>query len=149
MTNRRGRHLAVVVMITLVGCGRGPTTTAPTTPAAGRPSPSASATPSPAGEGATSDSTIKDMMELEAFAPLEPGTYSIDADLDPSTPLRVVYDIPAHGWSQWIGAAKFSDQGTTCSSDGCPGNPSHVAVSITTVVNLVADGCHDHLPADP
>ena len=38
-------------------------------------------------------------MELEPFAPLEPGTYSIDPDLDPSTPLRVVYEVPAEGWA--------------------------------------------------
>ncbi len=36
----------------------------------------------------------------------------------------------------WIGAAKFAERG-------------HVAVSITTVVNLVSDGCSDHSWADP
>jgi hypothetical protein len=75
-------------------------------------------------------------MELEHFAPLEPGTYFIDPDLDPSTPLRVVYEIPAEGWSMWIGAAKFAGDG-------------HVSVSITTVSNLVTDGCRDHAWADP
>ena len=75
-------------------------------------------------------------MELEYFAPLEPGTYSIDPDLDPSTPLRVVYEIPAEGWSRWIGAVKFADDG-------------HVGVSITTVTNLVRHGCRNHSWADP
>jgi len=75
-------------------------------------------------------------MELEPFAPLEPGTYSIDPDLDPSTPLRVVYEVPADGWRGWIGAAKPSEDG-------------HVMVSITTVSNLVTDGCRDHSWADP
>jgi hypothetical protein len=75
-------------------------------------------------------------MDIRPFAPLDPGTYFIDADLDPSTPLRVVYEIPAEGWSMWIGAAKFNDDG-------------HVGVSITTVVNLVRDGCRDHSWADP
>lgn len=75
-------------------------------------------------------------MEIEYFAPLEPGTYSIDPDVDPSTPLRVVYEIPAEGWSRWIGAAKFSDVG-------------HVGVSITTVTNVVRHGCSDHSWADP
>ena len=75
-------------------------------------------------------------MELEPFAPLEPGTYSIDPDLDPSTPLRVVYEVPAEGWSKWIGAAKSADDG-------------HVMVSITTVTNLVRHGCRDHSWADP
>jgi hypothetical protein len=47
-----------------------------------------------------------------------------------------VYEIPADGWEQWIGAAKFSDAG-------------HVAVSITIVSNLVRHGCHNHSWADP
>ena len=72
-----------------------------------------------------------------ASLPVEPGTYFIDADLDPSTSLRVVFDIPAEGWSSWLGATKFGPD------DG------HVGVSITTVVNLVTDGCADHLAADP
>jgi hypothetical protein len=75
-------------------------------------------------------------MELEPFAPLEPGTYFIDPDLDPSTPLRVVYEVPFERWSQWIGAVKFAGDG-------------HVGVSITTVSNLVSDGCRDHSWADP
>jgi hypothetical protein len=75
-------------------------------------------------------------MELEPFAPLEPGTYSIDPDGDASTPLRVVYEVPAEGWSQWIGAVKSADDG-------------HVGVSITTVTNLVRHGCRDHSWADP
>ena len=36
-----------------------------------------------------------------------------------------------------IGAVKFGD------------NDGHVAVSITTVVNLARHGCRDHLSADP
>ena len=75
-------------------------------------------------------------MELEPFAPLDPATYSIDPDGDPSTALRVVYEVAAEGWSQWIGAAKFADDG-------------HVGVSITTVMNLVRHGCRDHSWADP
>jgi hypothetical protein len=80
--------------------------------------------------------TIQDIMELEPFAPLEPGTYFIDPDLDPSTPLRVVYEVPFEGWSMWIGATKAGDDG-------------HVIVSITTVTNLVRHGCRDHSWADP
>jgi len=75
-------------------------------------------------------------MALEPFAPLEPGTYSIDPDGDPSTPLRVVYEVPVEGWSQWIGAVKFADDG-------------HVGMSVTTVTNLVRHGCRDHSWADP
>ena len=42
---------------------------------------------------------VQDIMELAPFAPLEPGTYFSDPDLDPSTPLRVVYEVPAEGWA--------------------------------------------------
>jgi hypothetical protein len=75
-------------------------------------------------------------MRIPHFDPLEPGTYYIDPDGDPSTPLRVVYRIAADGWSQWIGAGKSAKDG-------------HVAVSITTVTNLVRHGCRDLSPADP
>jgi hypothetical protein len=75
-------------------------------------------------------------MALAPFAPLEPGTYFIDPDGDPSTSLRVVYEIAAKGWEMWIGAAKFSDVG-------------HAGLSITTVSNLVTDGCSDHSWASP
>jgi hypothetical protein len=75
-------------------------------------------------------------MKIANFAPLEPGSYFIDPDGDESTPLRVVYEIPAAGWIQWIGAAK-------CTDEGC------IGMTITTVSNLVTDGCHDHSWADP
>jgi len=75
-------------------------------------------------------------MELEKFAPLEPGSYFIDPDSDPSTPLRVVYEVPFEGWSQWFGALKFAGGG-------------HVMINITTVVNVVRHGCRDHSWADP
>jgi hypothetical protein len=84
----------------------------------------------------TSTATVQDVMELEDFAPLEPGTYFVDPDGDSSTPLRVVYEIPVEGWSSWIGGVKFADYG-------------HIGVSITTVTNLVRHGCRDHRPADP
>ena len=75
-------------------------------------------------------------MELEKFALLEPGTYVIDPDSDPSTPMRVVYEIPFEGWSQWFGALKFAGGG-------------HVMINITTVVNVVRHGCRDHSWVDP
>jgi hypothetical protein len=84
----------------------------------------------------SSTPSIQDVMKIAHFAPLEPGPYFIDPDGADSTPLRVVYEIPAEGWSQWIGAGKFSDVG-------------HVGVSITTVANLVTNGCSDHSWADP
>lgn len=98
--------------------GTGTTASSPTAPNDSSPTP-----------------TVHDVMEIEYLAPLEPGAYSIDPDLDPDTPLRVGYEVPA-GWSQWIGAAKFAAEG-------------HVGVSITTVSNLVSHGCRDHSWADP
>jgi hypothetical protein len=116
--------IAVALSVALAGCAPHTGTTAPRTSA-----PPALSEPSPT-------PTIQDIMELEPFLPLEPGTYFIDPDLDPSTPLRVVYEVPVEGWSMWIGATKFGDDG-------------HVGVSITTVVNLVRHGCRDHSWADP
>jgi hypothetical protein len=77
------------------------------------------------------------MWDMPLLGPLEPGTYFIDPDLDPSTPLRVLYEIPFEGWSQWAGTFKSTTSG------------GHVAVSITTVDNLVSHGCTDHSHADP
>ena len=124
MNIRHRLQLGLALFVALAGCAPGTGTSAPRTsapPAPSEPSPTA---------------TIQDIMQLEPFAPLEPGTYFIDPDLDPSTPLRVVYEVPVEGWSMWIGATKFSDDG-------------HVGVSITTVTNLVRRGCRDHSWADP
>jgi hypothetical protein len=93
----------------------------------------AAASPSPA---LSPEPPPQDVMNRGPFSPLEPGTYLIDADGDRTTPLRVLFDIPSEGWSAWIGAAKFSDVG-------------HTGISITTVSNLVTDGCRDHAWADP
>ena len=81
-------------------------------------------------------STVEDAWDGGTFTDLEPGTYFIDPDLDPSTPLRVTFDIAAEGWSSWIGAVRFTDE-------------ELVGVSITTVSNLVRHGCRDHSWADP
>ncbi|HUF58163.1 MAG TPA: hypothetical protein VMR89_01560 [Actinomycetota bacterium] len=127
MTTRHGHVIALVGVLVLGACASGPE---PADAAAPAP-------PSVAPSGTGIGSTVQDIWKIEPFAPLEPGTYFIDADTDPSTPLRVVYEIPSEGWSSWIGAAKFGQ------------NDGHVGVSITTVVNLVTDGCRDHLAADP
>ena len=121
MNARCGGVLVVTLIFALTACGSGAVapTTPPTTP--GDPSPT---------QG------IQNIWDLPQLAPIEPGTYFMDPDLDPSTPLRVVYEVPAEGWSQWVGAVKFGDEG-------------HVAASITTVVNLVRHGCNDHSRADP
>ena len=122
MNIRHGLQLGLALLVALAGCAPGTGTSAPRTSAP--PAPSEPATP-----------TVQDIMELEPFGPLEPGTYFIDPDADPSTPLRVLYEVP-EGWSSWIGAAKFYEGG-------------HVMVSITTVTNLVRHGCRDHSWADP
>jgi len=123
MRTHHGRALALAVLLVLGACGPGQEAADPTGPTTTASEPSA--TP-----------TIQDVMELEKFAPLEPGTYFIDPDSDPSTPLRVVYEVPVEGWSQWFGAFKFAEDG-------------HVMINITTVVNLVRHGCRDHSWADP
>ena len=126
MNIRHRLQLGLALLVALAGCAPDTGTTAPRTSA-----PPAPSEPSPT-------PTIQDIMELlESDAPLEPGTYYIDPDLDPSTPLRVVYEVPFEGWGMWIGAAKPSDDG------------DHVMVSITTVTNLVRHGCRDHSWADP
>jgi hypothetical protein len=124
MRDHHGGLLAVAVMIALAGCAPSPDST------------DTAASPPIATSEPTASPTIQNILDLPDFAPLEPGTYFIDADQDPSTPLRVVYEVPVEGWLQWIGAAKFADDG-------------HVGVSITTVTNLVRHGCRDHSPADP
>ena len=136
---RRAGHVSLVgLAVILAGCAATGTagtagTKAPTpTPMADRtPMPSSAPMPS-----STPAPSLQDVWALEPFSALEPGPYFIDPDGDPSTPLRVMYDVPAAGWSAWIGAAKFSDVG-------------HVGVSITTVANLVRDGCRDQSWADP
>ena len=72
----------------------------------------------------------------DGFPDLEPGRYFIDPDGDDTTPLRVTYQVAAEGWSAWFGAAKFTERGVTM-------------LSITTVTNLVSDGCLDHTPQEP
>lgn len=82
--------------------------------------------------------TIVDILagETQPFGAMKPGSYALDPDLDPSTQVKVTFEVPDKGWSTWIGAAKFSDAG-------------HVGVSITTVSNLVSHGCRNHSWADP
>jgi hypothetical protein len=119
---RAAAEIAVIVLALvpiLTGCGSGDTANPAATKTTNAP---------------TASPTIQDIMDLPDFAPLEPGTYFIDPDADPSTPLRVVYEVPVEGWSQWFGA--FKEEG-------------RVSVSITTVRNVVRHGCRNHSPADP
>jgi hypothetical protein len=126
MNTRYGSLLGAALLIALAACTSEPATSPPSS-AAETTSDEPSATPK-----------RQDVMELEEFAPLDPGLYSIDPDLDPSTPLRVTYEVPSDGWAQWTGAVKWDD--VTKQLD---------AVAITTVTNLVRDGCLDHSYAEP
>jgi hypothetical protein len=130
--SRAGKLSGAALTLVLTGCSAAAPagTTAPTR----APSPALTLAPS-AEPSPSPTASAQDIWDLEPLGPIEPGTYFIDPDLDGSTPLRVVYDVPADGWSQWIGGSKFNDNG-------------HVGVSITTVVNLVRDGCQSSW-ADP
>jgi hypothetical protein len=135
MRTHDGRLFALLAVVAMTGCARAPEvmdTTSTSTAAQSEPT-TASTAP---GEPSATDG-IQNIFDLPSFAPLEPGTYFIDPDHDPSTPLRVVYEIPVEGWSMWAGATKGGDEGAL------------VAVSITTVNNLVSDGCSGHLHRDP
>jgi hypothetical protein len=125
MTPRLERLVGFVLVVVLAGCGSDGEGRL-----AGTSSPESDPSPSP---------PVQDVMkvaDMGSFAALEAGTYFMDPDLDPSTPLRVVFDISADGWEQWPGAVKFAGNG-------------HVAVSITTVTNTVRHGCRDHSRAVP
>lgn len=52
-------------------------------------------------------------MELPGLGSIDPGTFFMDPDLDPSTPLRVVYEVPVEGWSQWAGEGSWFGPGRT------------------------------------
>jgi hypothetical protein len=125
MRTRHGWTLAMGMALALGACSSGS-------------EPADAPDPAEASSDTGSASTASDVWALEPFTDLEPGTYFIDPDLDPSTPLRVTYEIPAEGWQSWIGAAKFSADAY-----------SHVGLSITTVSNLVSHGCRDHSWAEP
>lgn len=82
----------------------------------------------------------QDVMDVpgasEGFPELEPGRYFVDPDDDDATPLRVTYQVAADGWSAWFGAVKFAA-------------PVATMLSITTVTNLVSDGCLEQTPLEP
>ena len=127
MNTRHGRLLASAVSVAIAACASG-NVAGPSSPSA------ASVAPFPT----PTSTAVQDIYDVPNFAPLEVGTYTIDPDKDPSTPLHVLYTIPAEGWGQWIGALK-----------GEEGANRAVAVSITNVTNLVVDGCSNHGAADP
>jgi len=116
------------IVVAIAGCGTGGVASS---------APAATTSSVPATTSPDSSPGAQDIMQLGYFAALEPGIYFIDPDGLPSTPLRVLYTIPSDGWSSWIGAIKEAPGG------------GRVGISITTVTNLVADGCQGHWPADP
>ena len=123
MAKRYAHSLALAALLVLGACTSGSEAASPKTPSKSSSEPS----PTP---------TIQDVMAVEMFEPVELGPYFIDPDLDPSTPLRVEFEIPSEGWSSWIGAVKVAGEG-------------FVGVAITTVTNLVRHGCLDHSWAEP
>lgn len=131
------KAIAVLVAAAMLAACNSPTFSPLTTISVSTTSPSTTTSSATTTSEPSPTPTARDIWEIAPFAPLDPVTYFIDPDLDSSTPLRVVYEIPAEGWSMWIGAVKFNDDG------------GHVGMSITTVVNLVRDGCKDHSWADP
>lgn len=78
----------------------------------------------------------KPVPQVEDFLPLEPGLYFMDPDGDPTTTMRVTFEIADSGWTSWLGTASF-DKG------------DQVSLSVMTVSNLVRQGCTNHNPADP
>jgi hypothetical protein len=117
--------LILTLVVGLSGCSSGETTTPPG---------AKTATESTSADTAADIAT--DMADFFDDKFLETGTYYVDPDDNPSTPLRVVYEIAADGWSPWMGASKSTDDGD-------------IGVSIATVTNLVRNGCHDNSRVDP
>lgn len=103
----------------------------------GAPSPSPSATASTAATSPSPTDDTTDVLSIPELAPLEPGPYRIDVSYDDEPIIRVRYTLSADGWRQWIGGFKEDGDGRW------------VGVSIANVTNLVTDGCHNHVPADP
>jgi hypothetical protein len=81
----------------------------------------------------------RDIASTGDFAPLDPGVYYIEPVTDGSRPLRVVYTIPAEGWSSFIGAFK----------PGEDPRDQTVQINIAIVTNLVTEGCSDHSAQSP
>jgi hypothetical protein len=126
-------------VLAVAGCAAGDVATPPADSAT--ISPVAAATP---GACPTPNGNIPNVFSVPGpgdFPSLELTTYWVDPDIDPCTPLRVLYTIPAEGWLAWTGTFK--------EGEGPDGEVTRVGVSIVTVTNLVVDGCADHSLADP
>lgn len=81
---------------------------------------------------------VKPSPDVTTTLPFRPEQRFVDPDGDDATPLRVAFQVPNAAWYHWFGATKYVED-----ADGFTG------LSITTVSNLVTDGCRDHAPLDP
>jgi hypothetical protein len=99
--DRQGRSLAFALLLALGACAPGPETADLTIP-----SPMAPSDPSPT-------PTIQNIMELAPFAPLEPGSYFIDPDLDSSTPSALCMRTPSRDGRCGSGRSSVPTMGDT------------------------------------
>ena len=101
MKTRHGRSLALAAVLTIGACASG----SEAVDAAGSSAPISSDAGTTAPSETAPGPEVQDIWSSSPSRPIEPGIYFIDPDLDPSTPLRVVYEVPAEGWSMWVGGA--------------------------------------------
>ena len=80
----------------------------------------------------------RDVTRMPGEVELAKGRYVIDPDRDEATPLRVTFEIAHGGWDPWFGTIK-----------SVPGDAGYTGVMITTIPNVVKDGCLDHTLLDP
>ena len=152
MSTRLGTLPGLGLALLIAGCGEGdvalPAATtstptdfaAPSSPLTTRTSPAATRTTIPPTTRTPSPSPTypANVTDRPDFSPLEPATYYIEPE---SIPVRVLYTIPADGWSSWIGTFK--------PEQGPDGRGRHVAISIMNVTNLLVDACDPHSETDP
>jgi hypothetical protein len=84
--------------------------------------------------------TERPALNAMLWDPAGPRRYFVDPDGNDATPLRVTFQgFATEGWMKWFGAVKYLPG----DADGFTG------LSITTVSNLVSDGCGEHTALDP
>jgi hypothetical protein len=132
-----------VLALLLAACqaGGGGPSSATTASASASVAPSAATSPTGTAEDPCVESGAR-VYEGPDFGPLEPATYCINPDQDPTTTLHVLYTIPADGWLAFIGSFKGP-------VDEATGRDQSVQVNILNVTNLVTDGCENHVALDP
>jgi hypothetical protein len=130
--NVRSGLVSFGLVVAISGCAAGTAQT----PAGNTATPAAaSTTPEPTTDPDATPSPA-DPCDVGDFQRLPIGaTCWADPDNDPSTPLRVLYTIPAAGWLAW--PTKFDDEGR------------HIGIGINEITNLTVDACKDHRAADP